>query len=132
MNPSVTWFEIPVSDLERAIPFYEQVFGILLERRTIDGYRMALFPLAEGGPGASGALVEGDVYVPGKAGPILYFRVESIVRVLERVVELQGRILYPAKVLDDGGSVAEFEDSEGNRIALQQEASPAGGVEAGA
>ncbi len=35
-NP-LTYFEIPVTDLERAIRFYETVFDCKLERSTIDG-----------------------------------------------------------------------------------------------
>ncbi len=120
MPAFVHYFEIPVADLARAVPFYERVFQVRLEPRTIDGYAMALFPAGGEGAGASGALAEGDVYVPGKQGPILYFTVERIHDVLERVTEAGCPILYPAKILEDGGIVAEFEDCEGNRIALYQ------------
>jgi predicted enzyme related to lactoylglutathione lyase len=84
----------------------------------VDGYSMALFPATPGSSGASGALVKGDVYIPSKSGPIVYFGTENIDRTLERVRKAGGKILYPEKRLDGIGSVAEFEDSEGNRIAL--------------
>jgi hypothetical protein len=116
-NP-VHYFEIPVTDLERAVRFYEAVFGHQLTRRTVDGYDMALFPAAEGAPGASGALAKGDVYVPAKAGPILYFSVDDIDPVLARATAEGAAILYPKKAVGDIGFVAEIEDSEGNRIAL--------------
>ena len=121
-NP-VGYFEIPVSDLDRAVGFYRRVFGIEFTRETVDGYDMALFPEAEGARGATGALAKGDVYVPGKAGPILYFSVASIDTVLERLGELDGVVLYPKKSLGAQGFVAEIDDSEGNRIALHQPAS---------
>ncbi len=116
-NP-IVYVEIPVTDLERASRFYEKVFQFSLESTMVDGYSMALFPATPGSSVASGALVKGDVYVPSKSGPIVYFGTENIDRTLERVRKAGGKILYPEKRLDGIGSVAEFEDSEGNRIAL--------------
>src|SRR5512146_3127823 len=117
MENPVHWFEIPVTDMARAVRFYEHVFDIRLERGTVDGYEMAFFPAAEG-EGASGALAKGDVYVPAKTGPILYFRVNDIEAVLARATAMGAPILYPLKDIGPMGMVAEFEDSEGNRIAL--------------
>ncbi|MEI6418794.1 MAG: VOC family protein [Sphingomonadales bacterium] len=110
----ISWFEIPATDLGRARRFYEAVFGLQLTLETVDGYAMALFP--DGG----GALVQGDVYVPGKAGPILYFRVASIDAVMTRAIAAGGQQLYAKKDIGANGFVAEFQDSEGNRIALSQ------------
>ena len=115
--PVIGWFEIPARDLARAQRFYEAVFGIRMAIETVDGYRMAVFP-GDGQPG--GALVQGDVYVPGKAGPILYFRVADVDDVLARAVKAGGRVLYPKKDIGANDWVAEFEDSEGNRIAVNQ------------
>jgi predicted enzyme related to lactoylglutathione lyase len=116
-NP-IVYVEIPVTDLGRASRFYEEVFQFSLESTTVDGYPMALFPAAPGSSGASGALVKGDVYIPSKSGPIVYFGTENISHALQRVRKAGGKVLYPEKRLDGLGSVAEFEDSEGNRIAL--------------
>lgn len=113
----IAWFEIPVRDLDRAARFYEAVFGRPLARDHVDGYDMAMF---SGPDGPEGALVTGDVYVPGKAGPILYFRVGDIDATLARAAQAGGRTLYPRKDIGAPGWVAEFEDSEGNRIALLQ------------
>ena len=116
-NP-VPYFEIPVTDMERAVAFYSAVFGYDFTRDTVDGYEMALFPYDPNGHGASGALAKGDVYVPSKTGPILYFRVAEIDPVLTAAAVQGGKILYPKKSIGDLGYVAEFKDSEGNRIAL--------------
>jgi hypothetical protein len=118
MTNPVAWFEVPVADLDRAIGFYSAVFEVELTRETVDGYAMALFPRADGAPGASGALAMGDVYVPGKAGPILYFAVSALDPVLARATARGARVLYPKKDIGPAGFVAEIEDSEGNRIAL--------------
>ena len=124
INP-VVHFEIPVADMDRAMAFYEAVFGCRLERRRVDGYDMAFFPRAEGQPGASGALACGDVYVPSKTGPILYFDVPDIDTVLARAQAHGGAVLYPRTYVGEAGYVAEIEDSEGNRIALSAPADEA-------
>ncbi len=79
---------------------------------------MALFPSTEGAPGVSGALAKGEPYVPAKTGPILYFSTDDISATLTRANANGGRTLYPVTAIGANGFVAEFEDSEGNRIAL--------------
>ncbi|MEM9287633.1 MAG: VOC family protein [Pseudomonadota bacterium] len=117
---TLSYFEIPVSDMDRAMSFYSAVFGIDLARTTIDGYEMALFP--EGAPNGApnGALAKGDVYVPGKAGPVIYFHTPDIDGTIKRAVANGGSVLLQKQSVDDFGFVAEFEDSEGNRIALHE------------
>ncbi len=122
MRNPVGYFEIPVSDLERAVGFYSTVFQVVLERAVIDGYEMALFPLHPDAPGAGGALARGDVYVPGKAGPVLYFTVPRMDIVLARATKIGAKVLYEKKSIGEHGFVAEIEDSEGNRIALHEPA----------
>ena len=124
MSNPVRYVEIPVQDMERAIAFYEAVLGHDLERQTLDGYDMALFPFDPAAPGATAALAKGDVYVPAKAGPIVYFAVEHIDPVLERARHRGARLLYEKKAVGDFGWVAEIEDSEGNRIALHEAPPP--------
>ncbi|WOE76535.1 VOC family protein [Alterisphingorhabdus coralli] len=120
-NP-VLYFEIAVTDMDRAIAFYESIFGYSLSREQVDGYEMAFFPRADDAPGASGALAMGDVYIPSKNGAIVYFDVPDIDAVLVRATKKGAAILYPKKDLGEAGFVAEIEDSEGNRIALTQAA----------
>lgn len=118
-NP-VVHFEIPVTDMDRAVAFYEDVLGYPLTRERGDGYEMAFFPRADDRFGAAGALAKGDVYQPSHMGPIIYFDVADIDAVLARATARGGRVLYPKKDIGAAGFVAEFEDSEGNRIALSQ------------
>jgi predicted enzyme related to lactoylglutathione lyase len=118
-NP-VFHFEIPVTDMDRAIAFYEAVFAYRLTREAVDGYDMAFFPRADGQPGASGSLAKGDVYRPSHEGPVIYFDVPDIDAVLARATSRGAKVLYPKKDIGAAGFVAEIEDSEGNRIALSQ------------
>ncbi|MGE8431966.1 VOC family protein [Chryseobacterium joostei] len=119
-NP-VVYFEIPVNDLERAEKFYSAVFNFSFDKEIIDHYEMALFPFEEKNSGITGALAKGDVYKPSKNGVIIYFKTENIEVTLNQVIQHGGKILYPKKIDEKYGfAVAEFEDSEGNRIALHQ------------
>lgn len=120
MTNPVLHFEIPVSDMDRAKAFYESVFGYRLIRKEVDGYDMAFFPRADGAAGASGALAKGDAYRPSREGAIIYFDVPDIDAVLQKAKQRGSRILYEKKDIGEAGFVAEFEDSEGNRVALSQ------------
>lgn len=119
-NP-VIYFEIPVNDMKRAEQFYTNVFNFSFEKDNIDGYEMSLFPFEEKNSGITGALAKGDVYKPTKDGVIIYFKTENIDESSAKVLKNGGKILYPKKINEKYGfSVAEFEDSEGNRIALHE------------
>lgn len=118
MENLVGYFEIPVNDLDRAVEFYENVFGYLFERTEIDGLEMALFPSSELADRITGALVKGESYIPSKEGPRLYFKTKNIDEILNKVLSRKGSILYPKTSIGELGWVAEFEDSEGNCIAL--------------
>jgi uncharacterized protein len=117
LNP-VVYFEIPVIDIDRAIKFYKAVFSFDFEKDVIDKNEMALFPFTEKGSGISGALAKGEIYKPAKTGTLIYFKTENIDETLKLVQQHGGKILYPKTSNGDLGFVAEFEDSEGNRIAL--------------
>jgi uncharacterized protein len=121
MTNPVFHFEIPVSDMNRAVRFYETVFNIRMRPEHVDGYEMAFFPMSPESPdkpGASGALAKGDVYVPSQNGAIIYFDVPDIDPVIERATRLGAQVLYAKKHIRDAGYVAEIKDSEGNRLAL--------------
>lgn len=112
--------EIPAQNLERAIIFYQGVFNVTLRRDVVDDYAMAFFPVPNEATGASLALAQGDVYVPGKSGPLIYLRTDDIDTVLARAVAHGGVRVLEKIDLGAAGFVAEFQDSEGNRIGLAQ------------
>lgn len=120
MKHPVVYFEIPVLDLERAMRFYTAVFSCELVRVEIDGNQMANFPALGDSPGITGALAKGDSYVPGKQGTRIYLTTTSIEDTLHKVESAGGHILYPKTSIGELGWVAEFEDSEGNCIALSE------------
>ena len=109
------YFEIPVTDMDRAINFYQSLLGIELERGSIHGYDMAFFPFKNNGGGISGALCKGDVYKPSIDGSFIYLFTSNIDEVLSKAVELGSEIMFEKT---DAGNcfVAEIKDTEGNRI----------------
>jgi uncharacterized protein len=120
-NP-VSYFEIPVADMARAMRFYERVLLVDFELVEIDGHPMALFPFDKDAAGITGALAHGESYRPGPQGARVYFSVADIDATLSRAVEAGGAVLYPKTSIGEHGFVAEFEDSEGNCIAIRSPA----------
>jgi predicted enzyme related to lactoylglutathione lyase len=114
----VNWFEIPVKDLDRAVSFYEKAFDVKLSAEEMAGLKMAMFPFKQGAPGAAGSLVQGASYEPSHAGSVVYFTVEDIPETLRRITANGGRTLMPKTGIGEYGSIAQFEDTEGNRLAL--------------
>ncbi|MCU0532776.1 MAG: VOC family protein [Hydrococcus sp. Prado102] len=85
MKNPVSTFEIPVSDLDRAIKFYEKVFGYKFERVAIDSNEMAWFPMNESSSGISGTLAKGESYIPSTKGTRIYFSMYNIDDILIKV-----------------------------------------------
>ena len=117
----VGWFEIPVTNMDRAKKFYESVYNVKIEVQNFNDLLMGWFPFAEGKMGASGSLVkQADFYQPSKtAGPLLYFSSKDVQEQVDRIEKAGGKILQTKKLISkDVGYMALFIDSEGNRIAL--------------
>jgi len=121
-NNVVGWFEIPVHDMERAITFYETVFGFKLERHELGAVDMAWFPWVQTGTGTPGSLVHAPrFYRPADNGTLVYFTAHSgdLDNELSRVEAAGGRVLQNKTLItEEHGYMAVLLDSEGNRIAL--------------
>lgn len=117
----VGWFEIPVTDMERARAFYEAVFEVQIQVHQMGELEMGWFPMADGKKGAAGSLVRHpDFYHPSStAGVVIYFTCPDMTAALERVTRAGGKVVQPKKAIGEGfGYMGLFLDSEGNRIAL--------------
>jgi uncharacterized protein len=118
----VGWFEIPVENMERAIKFYEAVFGFELSSNKMGSLDMAWFPWIEKGMGSAGSLVHSPGnYKPSSDGVLIYFTAFSgdVSIELERAKQNGGQILMEKTLIsDDIGYMGLFLDTEGNRIAL--------------
>lgn len=116
----VGWFEIPVTNIERAKTFYDTVFGIRIQIQDFGGTLMGWFPFAEEKLGASGSLIQNDAYIPSETkGVLIYFSSEDVNNEISRVEDAGGKIVQPkTQISPDIGFMALFIDCEGNRIAL--------------
>jgi predicted enzyme related to lactoylglutathione lyase len=116
-NP-VTWFEIPVDDLGRAKEFYEKVFSTTLDPLEMGPVRMAWFPRPENATGTSGGLIQAPGRTPSRTGTVIFFSVLDIDATLAAVERNGGKVVMPKAGGGEHGSIAQFEDTEGNIIAL--------------
>lgn len=122
MNP-VNWFEIPVTDLERATAFYTASFGFALEVMEMGPAKMAMFPMDLQSLGAGGSLTQAEHYTPSHEGTLVYFPVPDIDATLGKINDAGGKTLAPRMSIGEHGHIAMFEDSEGNRVGLHTPAS---------
>lgn len=116
MSNAINWFEIPASDIDRAVTFYSSILAAELQKNEMGGYNMAFFPA----DGVSGALVQGDGYVPSETGIVPYLNGgDDLSEILSRVESAGGTVILPkTKISDDIGYMAFFKDSEGNKVGL--------------
>ena len=113
------WIEIPVKDMTRAKAFYEKVFSVSISLHEMKPIQMGWFsPMEEEAYGTTGALVQGEGYVPSLTGTRIYFSVEDIEDILKKAGKNGGRIILPKMGIGEYGFIGHFEDSEGNLIGL--------------
>ena len=118
MNSFVSIFEIPASDVSRAISFYQGILDVAIEELAFPGMHMGLFPTDD--QMNYGVLIKGDDYVPSAQGVTIYLNAgENLQIILDRVEPNGGQILVPKTPhADESGFFALFLDSEGNRLGL--------------
>jgi hypothetical protein len=117
MAHALTWFEIPTTDLDRAVKFYETVLGISLTREVFGGTPMAIFPASR--EDASGALVQDGGRVPSGDGTLIYLDAAGkLDDCLARVRRAGGTVVSGRTDIGDPGYIAVVRDTEGNLVAL--------------
>ncbi|MFA7418755.1 MAG: VOC family protein [Melioribacteraceae bacterium] len=115
----LNWFEIPVTDMERAVKFYTEVMGYdSMYQMNMGGYDMAFFPME--GEGVGGALVKGEGCIPNANGSVIYLNANPDLAIpLSKIEEAGGKILMPRQLItEEIGYMATFIDSEGNKVAF--------------
>ncbi len=121
-NNPIGWVEIPALDMDRAIAFYNAVFGYDLQTQQVGPLLMAFMPMSAEGKGSAAALVKFEQwYKPTLDGPLVYFTAPSgdLRNKLARVEPAGGHIAVPRKpISEEFGFIACIVDTEENRIAL--------------
>jgi predicted enzyme related to lactoylglutathione lyase len=117
MRHAISWFELPVTDLDRAVAFYTTILGTsLAEIAEADDRRFAMFPAEDG---VSGAIVQGEGYLPSTEGALVFLNAgDNLQPVVDRVEAAGGRVLLPRMDMGEWGVAAFIVDTEGNKVAL--------------
>jgi uncharacterized protein len=118
-NPGI-YFEIPVTNMQRAKMFYAAVFGYDFVSENIHGNEMVFLPFEKDATGITGALAKGESYKPSKNGSLIYLHVDDIRNTIALALAQGGKELFPRTQASEYGFVAEIEDLEGNRIGLSE------------
>jgi len=118
MKSYISMFEIPATDISRAINFYQAVLDISIEKMDVEGMQMGIFPYE--GQLVSAVIIQADGYTPSADGVTLYLSAgENLQVALDNVEKNGGQIIVPKTAHADGsGYFAIFLDSEGNKMAL--------------
>ena len=122
-NKTISWFEIPATDLNRAAVFYEQILALTFNRVDMGGDALAVFPY-DREHATGGTLIAGPVFTPAAQGSIVYLSANpSLDAVLARIAPAGGSIALPRTELGPGmGAYARFVDTEGNLVGLHADA----------
>jgi predicted enzyme related to lactoylglutathione lyase len=123
LGNALNWFEIPVTDFERAKKFYETLFNYQMPQSDMGPARMGFFLYDFNAGKVGGAIVYNpDFYTPCENGSLVYLNAQPDLQIiLSRVEEAGGKInmqktlISPEQAL---GYWALITDTEGNRVAL--------------
>lgn len=117
---AIGWFDIYVTDMNRAVAFYESVLQQKLAPigDPTGETQMMSFPADMGMYGVGGALVKSSHARPGAGGTLVYFSVEDCAQEESRVVAAGGKVVRPKFSIGEFGWVSLCEDTEGNLFGL--------------
>lgn len=119
MKNAVTWFEIPVTDLDRAVRYYEGLFGTELKQEVFNGRPMAMFPCDCEAKGVGGALVKDERMKPSSEGSLVYLDAGGkLDDCIARAGKNGGELLMPKTDIGDPGFIALVRDPDGNCVGL--------------
>jgi predicted enzyme related to lactoylglutathione lyase len=120
LDNSITWFEVPVADFDRAKKFYSAIYDYDMPETMVGQVRMGFFLYQQQEHRVGGAICFGSGYIPSQQGTIPYLNGGSELNiVLQRVEQAGGKVILPKTFIGESlGYVARFIDTEGNLIAL--------------
>ncbi len=118
MQNFINWFEIPATDFNRAVSFYEAILDVEIKQAEMFGTKMGLFP--SDGTNVSGAIVEGEGYKPSSDGVLAYLNGgKDLQKVLDKIENNKGKVIVPkTQISPEMGYFGMFSDSEGNKMAI--------------
>ena len=115
MKKLIAWVEIPATDFQRAVKFYNAILNLDLNAMDFGHEKMAFFPNDEG------AISFAPDFKPSRDGVLVSLETENdLDGTIKRVKANGGEIVQPkTKIEAEGrGYFALFIDSEGNKVGL--------------
>lgn len=118
MNSFISIFEIPATDISRAIAFYQAILSIQIEKLDLPEMQIGIFPYED--QAVTGVIIKAEGYQPSADGITIYLNGgDNLQTMLDKVEENGGKVIVPKTPhADDSGYFALFHDSEGNRMGL--------------
>jgi uncharacterized protein len=117
VRSTVSWFEIPSSDFNRAVSFYESVFARELQKVDFMGTPTAVFAYER--PAVSGCILKEEGHTPSTSGTLVFLNADGVFDdVLLRVPKAGGKVEKVIELPNGLGRAAHIIDTEGNRVGL--------------
>jgi predicted enzyme related to lactoylglutathione lyase len=118
MESYISIFEIPATDISRAIKFYQAILEVDIEKMEMPGMEMGILPYE--GQMVTGVIMKEDGLKPSADGVTIYLNGgDNLQVILDRVQSNSGKVMLPKTPhADEVGYFAIFLDSEGNKIGL--------------
>ncbi|WP_252734436.1 VOC family protein [Arenibacter algicola] len=118
MKSFISIFEIPATDISRAVDFYQTILDLNIEKMDFPEMQMGIFPYE--GQMVTGVIMKAEGYKPSADGVTIYLDGgDNLQIILDKVEQNGGEIIVPKSLhADESGYYAIFLDSEGNKIGL--------------
>lgn len=118
MNSYISMFEIPATDISRAVSFYQTILDLKIEKMDVEGMKMGIFPFEN--QMVTVTIIEADGYKPSADGVTIYLNGgDNLQVILDKVEKNGGKIITPKTAhADESGFFAIFIDTEGNKVGL--------------
>lgn len=114
---TVVWVDIPVTDLNRAVTFYQAVLDKEVKQISEHGFEFALLPHENDNVSACLCVIENRQ--PSTQGALIYLNVEGrLEHAVAKVKSLGQTVVNEAEQIGPYGRRAIIIDTEGNGIAL--------------
>jgi uncharacterized protein len=118
MESYLSIFEIPATDMSRAVQFYQTILDVDIEQIEMPDMEIGVLPYE--GQAVTGVIMKGEGCNPSADGVTIYLNGgDNLQVILDRVQASNGKIMIPKTPhADEIGFFAIFLDSEGNKIGL--------------
>jgi predicted enzyme related to lactoylglutathione lyase len=117
--PRVVHFEVSAEKPERAVKFYEKVFGWKIVKWEGPVEYWLITTGKQGEPGIDGGL--GKREAGDEAGTVNTIDVPSVDEFAKKVEQNGGKVVVPKHAIPGVGWIAYFKDSEGNMFGIMQD-----------